>query len=118
MEHPNKEQRENQANFLAQLPKDQRNFHAQMFRLGNAAFIYHSIAKRMEPTEKDFLIWLENIPNNIANDMRAKGFEACKGILSFTRYINEKNDIGMNQWMRENLSKNDYNTYIEKSLVK
>ena len=86
MEHPNKEQRENQSRFLAQLPEEEREAHARLFRFGNAAYIYHRLAiEDMDPTEEDFKEWLEGLPKNMRRDMEAKGFEKCKGILSFTR---------------------------------
>lgn len=114
MEHPNKEQKENQAKFLEQLPEDQREYHAQLFRFGNAAYIYHRLATgETEPTEEDFNEWLVGLPSNIRRDMETKGFELCKGILSFTRYVNEKNDVGMEEWMKRNLSGADYRSYCE-----
>lgn len=114
MEHPNKEQRENQARMLEQLPKELREEHAQMFRLGNAAYAYHLLAsEELEPTEEDFEEWLGGLPEKVSADMKAKGFDQCKGILSFTRYVMEKNDIGMDQWMEQNLSEEDYRAYIE-----
>nr|WP_297914261.1 hypothetical protein [uncultured Allomuricauda sp.] len=111
MEHPNKEQRERQAELLAQLPGKQREQQARMFRLGNAAFVYHRQANELEPTEEDFKEWLEGLPEKIREDMEIKGFELCKGVLSFTRHVLEKTDIGMDEWMKWNLSEEDYKAY-------
>ena len=65
---------------------------------------------------EDFEIWLTGLPENIRNDMKIKGFELCKGVLSFTRYIMEKNDIGMEEWLKNNLTKEDYNEYCKSTL--
>lgn len=111
MEHPNKEQRLRQAEELAKLPDKQRKQAARMFRLGNAAFVYHRQANELEPTEEDFKEWLEGLPENIRRDMEIKGFELCKGVLSFKRHVLEKNDIGMDEWMKWNLSEEDYEAY-------
>lgn len=113
MKHPNKELQDNQEKFLEQLPKEQREEHARLFRLGNAAYVYHQQAEELEPTETDFIEWIEGLPKNIGKDMENKGFEECKGILSFTRYVMEKNDIGMGEWMKHNLSKEDYQAYCD-----
>ena len=113
MEHPNKEQQENQKLFLDNLPEEEREEHAQLFRFGNAAYIYHQQANEFEPTEVDFEEWLEGLPEAISNDMKAKGFEKCKGVVSFTRYVMEKNDIGMVQWMKSNLGDKDYQAYTK-----
>jgi hypothetical protein len=111
MKHPNKEQQDNQKKFLAKLPKDQREEHARLFRFGNASYIYHQEAEELEPTETDFEEWLTGLPENIRSDMRNRGFESCKSIISFTRYVMEKNDIGMDEWMKQHLSESDYKEY-------
>lgn len=113
MEHPNKEQRENQVKLLEQLPEQEREEHARLLRFGNAAYIYHRQAEELEPTEDDFNEWLEGLPKNVRKDMEMQGFELCSGVLSFRRYVMEKNDIGMGEWMKQNLSEADYKAYME-----
>lgn len=115
MEHPNIEQQERQKIFLDSLPENDREEHARLFRFGNTAYRYHSEAKSQEPSEQDFKEWLEGLPSNIADDMSSKGFDKCRNILSFTRYVMEKNDVGMEAWMKNNLSDEDYNHYINHS---
>jgi protoporphyrinogen oxidase len=51
------------------------------------------------------------LPANIKKDMKLKGFEACKMMLPFTRYVNERQDIGMGEWMKHHLSAEDYEYY-------
>tara|TARA_B100000953_G_scaffold22807_1_gene18826 strand:- start:6 stop:377 length:372 start_codon:yes stop_codon:yes gene_type:complete len=111
MKHPNKKQQEAQANFLENLPEEEREEHARLFRFGNVSFRYHQRAEQMEPTETDFNEWLTGLPEPIRSDMQKRGFEACKGVISFTRYVMEKNDIGMDKWMENNLSYEDYKEY-------
>lgn len=90
MEHPNKKQRKNQARMLAELPEEERESHAQLIRFVNAAYIYHKQAEELEPTEADFEEWLEGLPEKMRGDMEMKGFELCKGVFSFSRYVMEK----------------------------
>ena len=116
MEHPNKKQQQNQAKFLEKLPKDEREEHARLFRFGNASYIYYQEAEELEPTETDFKEWLTGLPENVRRDMEIQGFELCKGILSFSRYVMEKNDIGMDRWMEQHLSKNDLNGNLSYTL--
>ena len=113
MQHPNKEQREVQAKFLAQLPNEQRQQHARLFRFGNASYIYHKESAVLHPTEADFEEWLIALPEDLQSYMKNKGFELCKGVLSFTRYVMEKNDIGMDEWMKNHLSEDDYKEYCK-----
>lgn len=53
------------------------------------------------------------LPEDVRSYMKNKGFELCKGVLSFTRYVMEKNDIGMDEWMKNHLSEDDYNEYCK-----
>lgn len=43
--------------------------------------------------------------------MRRLGFEGCKTMVPFTRYVNERTDIGMDEWMKDHLSSEDYKNY-------
>ena len=58
---------------------------------------------------------LEGLPPNISRKMRTLGFEACKTMIPFTRYVNERNDIGMRDWLKEHLSASDFNYWQELS---
>tara|TARA_B100002049_G_scaffold236470_1_gene223274 strand:+ start:3638 stop:4009 length:372 start_codon:yes stop_codon:yes gene_type:complete len=108
MKHPNKKQRQNQENFLSQLPEEDREEHARLFRFGNASYIYYQEAEDLEPTETDFEEWLTGLPENMRDGMKERGFESCKSVLSFSRYVMEKNDIGMKEWMKNHLSEDDF----------
>ncbi|MEM6844644.1 MAG: hypothetical protein AAF632_20675 [Bacteroidota bacterium] len=41
MKHPNSDTQQHQEAFLKNCPDDQREFHARMFRVGDAALHYH-----------------------------------------------------------------------------
>lgn len=102
MEHPNSKCRIAQAEYLSRLPEEERENKARDIRIGNASYIYHQQAV---PIQENRLImyykeWLEGLPPNISRHMRMLGFEACKTMIPFTRYVNERNDIGMRDWMK------------------
>lgn len=116
MKHPNIDIQKRQIQFLENCSADERPFHAQLFRIGNAAYHYHQMANTNEEiSEKYFFEWLVGLPSGIQKDMEKKGFEACKSILSFTRYVNERRDIGMDEWMKEHISKEDYAAFKNSS---
>jgi len=114
MQHPDKKIQKKQADFLSQCPESEREYHASIFRTGNAAIIYHQLANQNNDTvlKSYYEEWLEGLPSGIKEEMKKLGFEKCKSILSFTRYVNERNDIGMDEWMKEHLSEKDYAEYI------
>src|SRR5690606_18056927 len=49
----------------------------------------------------------------IKSDMQNKGFEGCKGILSFMRYVREKHDIGLEEFVKEQMGENDYQKFTQ-----
>lgn len=115
MKHPNPTCQKSQEDFLNSCPEEEREFHAQFFRIGNATYIYHEQAaftceKRLR---EYYAEWLQGLPANIAGDMKKKDFEQCKNIFPFTRYVNERNDIGLRDWMREHLSQEDYDYFLK-----
>ena len=114
MEHPNEQQRKYQAKFLIECPAEWKEFHERIFRIGNAGYIYHQLAfETSEKTSEEYYDeWLEGLPDNIRESMKKRGFEENKYSLPFTRYVNERNDVGMKEWMKEHLSEADYQYYI------
>lgn len=111
MKHPDPNCQKKQEEFLKNCPPEEREFHARFFRYGNAVYRFHQLANA--PRNKDSLKlyyeeWLQGLPLNIAEDMEKKGFEQCKSITSFTRYVNERCDIGLDDWLKLNLSEEDY----------
>lgn len=112
MKHPNNNIQKKQEAFLKNCPEEERAFHAALFRIGNAAYIYHQLGTgRTENLKLYFEEWLQGLPPKISEDMKRQGFERCQSMLPFTRYVNERNDIGMDQWMKEHLSEEDYKTF-------
>jgi hypothetical protein len=115
MKHPDPKIQRNQDDFLNHCPDEQKEFHSRLFRIGNAAYIYHQQANSLEDkiSEEYFHEWVEGLPDNMKNEMQRKGFEACKIMIPFTRYVNERCDIGMDEWMKNHLSDDDFKAWFE-----
>lgn len=111
--HPNLSCQIKQDEFLKNCPKGERERLASNFRIGNAIYTYHQQAF----SEKDEWLrfyyneWLEGLPPNIAVHMREYGFDYCKTTLSFLRYVNERKDLGLKDWLKEHLSEEDFLKY-------
>lgn len=85
---------------------------AQLLRWGNATYcFYHH--HYIEATEANYLEWLEGLPARPQAAMRALGFEAQKEALPLRRYVLEKNDIGLGDFLRVTLSPADWQAYEE-----
>lgn len=111
MTHPDPECNRYQAEFLENCSPEKRVIHELIFKIGNATFRYHQQAKRFEPGEADWNEWIEGLEEPVKSAMLEKGFEGCKNILAFTRFVNEKNDVGLDAYLKENLSEEDLSAY-------
>jgi hypothetical protein len=111
VKHPLESRNQQQEILIASCPQEQKRYHELLFNYGNATYRYHAQAISHEPTEQDFQEWLEGLPEKIGKDMRQKGFEACKRILSFSRYVNEKNDLGLEAFVIELMGEDLYKEY-------
>lgn len=116
MKHPNPECQRKQEEILKNLPQKEREMQARSFRFANAAYIYHQEAGKELSEEKlkvYYEEWLHGLPAHIATTMKEKGTDYCRNAMPFTRYVNERNDRGFRDWMKEHLSEEDYRYYIE-----
>ena len=111
MTHPDEECNKAQAKFLEDCDPKHRRFHELMFMVGNATYRYHQQAKEFEPTSTDWKEWLEGLDEPIKKEMESKGFDGCKGVLSFTRYVMEKNDVGLKSYLEANINKAELAEY-------
>lgn len=107
LDHCNKMQEE----MIANAPAAEREFNELLFSYGNASYIYHNNAQDFIPTIEDYNEWLTGLEPVIKKGMEARGFHECLGVLSFTRYVNEKNDIGMDEYVKRLMGERDFAAY-------
>ena len=109
--HPLDECHHSQIKLLtAQADGAERAHLAQLLRFGNATYHYYH-QHYIEATEADYLEWLEGLPPRPQATMRALGFEAHKEALPLRRYVLEKNDVGLGEFLRNLLSPADWQAY-------
>lgn len=105
MKHPIEKCNIEQEVFLASCPESERRFHQLFFMVGNATYIYHQRAKDFNPTISDWNEWLESLDEPIRSAMKREGFEKCRSVLNFTRFVMERNDVGLDEFLIEKLGK-------------
>ena len=84
----------------------------QHLRVTDLMLEYHK-RPPVKPKLKDWEEWIDGLQEPMKGDFKKKGFEAAKTVLSFSRYYQEKNDYGMRDFMRDNLSKEDFEYYMK-----
>lgn len=111
VKHPLEQCNIAQENFISNIADQDKEYHSLLFSYGNASYLYHNLP--IEPAFEDYTEWLEGLNEKIRKDMQSKGFEACKNILSFTRYVREKRDIGMEDFVKEKMGIEQYSKFKE-----
>jgi hypothetical protein len=113
IKHPLAKKNEEQEKFLKSLPEDSVRYHELLFIYGNCAYRYHNKAAEFNPTEEDYKEWLEGLPHEgFRSEMEKQGFEKCKTVLAFSRYVMEKNDVGMEAFIKELMGDEVYKEYV------
>lgn len=82
--------------------------------IGKIAVQYYNQIK-FNPTQKDFDLWIESLKEPMKSAFKKQGLSECKGVLNFKRFILEMNDLGMDEYMKKNLSEEDYKIYKGKN---
>lgn len=136
MRHPIESCNEEQARFLASLPNNLVEFWARQFRLGNATYCYQTqfsqFSGESEETALEWLErqlmgapdpenrtaaellnvyfdeWLDGLPEAIRSVEQQRGVDEAKRSYPFRRYVLERNDLGMDEFLKKNLSAEDY----------
>jgi hypothetical protein len=80
-------------------------------RVNRAVLNYYAQADQFK-AEINFCLWLPTLRESLREHFRQKGFEESKDSIPFMRHVLELNDIGMDEHMKANLSKEDYATWI------
>lgn len=78
---------------------------AQLLRIGHVAVSFY---RQVEPEQRHFEIWTQTLKEPMRSFLLKKGFEACKGMLNFRRFVAELNDTRLKEHMKTNLSPEDY----------
>jgi hypothetical protein len=103
--HPYEGQHEHQVNILMNLKPDMVDTISYTFRIGNVHYLYYHEHKHITPDADDMEEWLSSLHPPIQyNQDERKATQS----LDAKRHALERRDIGLNEYMKTNLSRNDY----------
>lgn len=83
---------------------------AYLERFGNVCTDYYSLPHFI-PTIQNFELWIDSLDEPMKSGFKAKDFFGCWGVLSYRRFVLELNGIRMEEYLRFNLSNEDYEIY-------
>lgn len=83
-----------------------------LFNYGNATFLYHQQALSLELTPELHETWLGGLKEPMKSDFAKQGFEKNKNNLSFTRFVMEMADVGMDDFVTNLLNEEHRRQYL------
>ena len=83
-----------------------------LLRIGRATTDYYKQLNRNELTDKDFNLWIESLEEPMRSSFKNKGLDNCRGVLNFQRFILELQDKGLDEYLKNNLTDEDFSYYI------
>lgn len=81
-------------------------------RINRVILQYYALAEPYK-TEDNFRTWLQTLIPAIRFHFEEQGFEKHKNSLPFMRFILELNDLGMDAFLKDELSNEDYSAWIK-----
>lgn len=113
IEHPQEHFRKAQVSFLSKLQGQERKSQYFLFCIGNACYRYYQQANQAEITVDDFEFWLSGLPIDKANKFREEGLKEHRDHLALHRSINERKDLGLDEYLKNILKPDDFEAYIK-----
>jgi hypothetical protein len=83
-----------------------------LIRIGYTCNDYYRQLNSKELTEEDFKQWIESLDEPMRGVFSKKGLELCRGVLNFQRFILELQDKGLDEYLKNNLTEEDYSYWI------
>jgi len=84
----------------------------RLLRIGHAFIDYYRQLNSKELTEEDFKLWIESLEEPMKGVFNSKGLEKNRGVINFQRFILELQDKGLDEYLRNNLTDEDFNYWI------
>jgi hypothetical protein len=83
-----------------------------LLRIGKAIKDYYNQVNTLGKTEEEFSLWIESLEEPMKSNFKSKGLEYCKNVLNFQRFKLELHDFGMDEYLKNNLTEEDFSYYL------
>ena len=84
----------------------------KLLRIGDTVRLYYEQVNRADLTEDIFNLWIESLQEPMKSSFKKKGLENCKGVLNLQRFCLELNDKGLDEYLKDNLTEEDFSYWI------
>ena len=69
---------------------------------------YYSQLSENDYTENNYKLWIESLKEPMKSHFKDKGFQNCKGVVNFQRFILELKDESLDEYIKQRLTNEEY----------
>jgi hypothetical protein len=84
----------------------------RLLRIGQTTTGYYKQLNSKEFTEEDFKLWIDSLEEPMKGAFNKNGLKGCRGVLNFQRFILELKDKGLEEYLKNNLTDEDFSYWI------
>lgn len=83
----------------------------RLIRIGHIFTAYYKQLNPQDLTEDNFKLWIEGLNDPMKTVFNKKGLQGCRGVIAFQRFILELQDNGLEEYLKNELTGEDYTFY-------
>ena len=84
-------------------------------RIAEATMSYYRQLTPRDLTEADFTLWIESLQEPMKAHFKNQGLDHCRGVLNFQRHSLELRGIGLDEYLKNQLTAEEYSHYLNPS---
>jgi hypothetical protein len=84
----------------------------RLLRIGQTTTGYYKQLNSKEFTEEDFKLWIDSLEEPMKGAFNKNGLKECRGVLNFQRFILELKDKGLEEYLKNNLTDEDFSYWV------
>ena len=83
-----------------------------LLRIAKVNAEYYKQLNSEELTQEEFKLWIDSLKEPMRGAFNKKGLQDCRGVLNFQRFILELRDLGLQEYLKNNLTEEEMSYWI------
>jgi len=83
-----------------------------LLRIAKVNTEYYKQLNSEELTQEEFKLWIDSLKEPMRGAFNKKGLQDCRGVLNFQRFILELRDLGLQEYLKNNLTEEEMSYWI------
>ena len=83
-----------------------------LLRIAKVNTEYYKQLNSEELTQEEFKLWIDSLKEPMRGAFNKKGLQDCRGVLNLQRFILELRDLGLQEYLKNNLTEEEMSYWI------